>query len=122
MVIFLTRRRLRLKIQSRLKPQTEKMCPSSSFQCDICFETKFHPVKLNNCSHYYCYPCIYQWAKSQLAADSGLEYPNCPTCRQEFDVAVSLYPKGGKTYHRFISFSGEKMPKGFGKMALAQVG
>ena len=122
MVIFLTRRRLRLKIQSRLKPQTEKMCPSSSFQCDICFETKFHPIKLNNCSHYYCHPCIYQWAKSQLAADSQLDLPTCPTCRQEFDVVETLYPIGGKTIHRFRSFFGEDIPKRLGKMALAQVG
>jgi len=90
--------------------------------CDICFQEKFNPVKLNNCSHFYCYPCIYQWAKSQLAADYELERPSCPTCRQEFDVGKTLYPIGGKTYHRFISFLGKKIPKGLGKLALAQVG
>jgi hypothetical protein len=125
MFSFLSCRRLRLQIQYRCKPQTDKMCPSlpsSSFVCDICFEAKFLPIKLSNCSHYFCYRCIYQWAKSQLAVDAELEYPNCPTCRQEFDVASTLYPIGGKTYHRFISFMGENIPKGIEKMALAQVG
>ena len=123
MVDFLSRRRLH--IQSHFNPQTDKMCPSlpsSSFECDICFETKFLPVKLNNCSHYYCYPCIYQWAKSQLAADVKLDRPSCPTCRQGFDIAQTLYPIGGKTNHRFTSFLGENIPNLYEKMALAQVG
>ena len=125
MVSFFSRRRRRLKIQSRFKPETDKMCPSlppSSFECDICFETKFLPVELNNCNHYFCYHCIYQWAKSRLAADIKLQRPNCPTCRQEFDVAQTLYPIGGKTSHRFISFLGEDIPSWYEKMALAQVG
>ena len=120
MVSFLTRRRL--NIQCCFKPQTDKMCPSLSFECDICLQVKFLPVKLNNCSHYYCHPCIYRWAKSQLAADSKLDLPTCPTCRQEFDVAQTLYPVGGKTAHRFNSFLGKNIPKGLGKMALAQIG
>ena len=125
MVAFHSCIRLRRNIQSRFKPQTDRMCPSlssSSFVCDICFEEKFHPVKLNNCSHYFCHPCIYQWAKSQLAADITLDVPTCPTCRQEFDIAPSLYSIGGKTIHRFNSFLGKNIPKRLGKMALAQVG
>src|SRR5919108_6595351 len=108
MVSFLFR--WRLSIQCCFNPQSNKMCPSlapSFFQCDICLEVKFKPVKLNNCSHYYCYPCIYQWAKCQLSTHSELDLPTCPTCRQEFDVAPTLYPIGGKTYHRFSSFSGK---------------
>src|SRR5256885_7619470 len=86
----------------------------NSVQCGLCLSITFHPVKLNNCVHQFCYECVWYLAKREFQRSMAerdddddepwipLLQPSCPHCDKRFDVPGSLF---GTRYHRIRSFS-----------------
>jgi hypothetical protein len=57
------------------------------FECKICLEIPKEPIA-TLCGHLYCWPCIYDWAKSKQS-----EKIPCPSCNSEvlIDKVIPLY-------------------------------
>lgn len=59
---------------------------SGAKECAICCESVLrHPVQISSCKHWFCFSCIWTWAKMSSALSSNHE-ASCPLCRQRFQV------------------------------------
>ncbi|KAH8740980.1 zinc finger protein [Cryptosporidium ryanae] len=77
----------KLDINKNTSNKSESSTPSSSFECNICFENAFEPV-VTRCGHLYCWNCIYLWL------DRG--YGDCPVCKAGVtqENVIPLYGRG----------------------------
>ncbi|KAH7648822.1 hypothetical protein FG379_002292 [Cryptosporidium bovis] len=76
-----------LNSSENISNKHESSIPSSSFECNICFENAFEPV-VTRCGHLYCWNCIYLWL------DRG--YGDCPVCKAGVtqENVIPLYGRG----------------------------
>ena len=50
-------------------------------ECPICFSAHLNPTRPNNCTHIFCFECLYKWS---------LNSSKCPYCRQVFNKIIKL--------------------------------
>jgi hypothetical protein len=76
----------RPRIEEMVSAPTESE-QNSSDMCAICFESYRSKATMTNCSHSFCFLCIYDWIRA-----SSNQQASCPYCRRLIIFIRLSYP------------------------------